>query len=170
MARTYLDHLKPEYLRYYYAAKLNDRIEDLDLNLEDFIQRINSDLVGKVVNIASRCAKFIERGFSGQLSSQLDDIELYEKFAGARESIAASYENRAFSRGMREIMALADQANQYVNDQKPWVIVAGFIQERKAASSLHARHQSFSSSDFFFWHRVLPHAVSSAQLSFSINL
>ncbi len=123
MARTYLDHLNPEYLRYYYAAKLNERIEDIDLNLEDFIQRINSDLVGKVVNIASRCAKFIERGFSGRLSSQLDDIGLYEKFAGARISISAAYENRAFSRCMREIMALADQANQYVNDQKPWVIM-----------------------------------------------
>ena len=131
MARTYLDHLNPEYLRYYYAVKLNDRIEDLDLNLEDFIQRINSDLVGKVVNIASRCAKFIERGYSGKLSSQLDDIELYEKFAGARESIAASYENRAFSRGMREIMALADQANQYINDQKPWVIVRDSSKKEK---------------------------------------
>lgn len=122
MARTYLDHLNPEYLRYYYAAKLNEKIEDLDLNLEDFIQRINSDLVGKVVNIASRCAKFISNRFEGRLSSELDHPDLYQELADALSSISESYENRAFSRAMREIMALADKANQYVNDAQPWVI------------------------------------------------
>ncbi len=122
MARTYLEHLDPEYLRYYYACKLNEKIEDIDLNLDDFIQRINSDLVGKVVNIASRCAKFITNHFDGQLSSELDDVELYQNTIAARNAIADAYEKRAFSRVMREIMNLADQANQYVNDAQPWVI------------------------------------------------
>ena len=90
MARTYLDHLNPEYLRYYYAAKLNEKIEDLDLNLEDFIQRINSDLVGKVVNIASRCAKFISNRFEGRLSTELDHPELYQELADALSSISES--------------------------------------------------------------------------------
>ena len=122
MARTYLDHLNPEYLRYYYAAKLNEKIEDLDLNLEDFVQRINSDLVGKVVNIASRCAKFVSNRFEGRLSTELDHPELYQEMADALSSISESYENRAFSKAMREIMALADKANQYINDAQPWVI------------------------------------------------
>ena len=122
MARTYLDHLNPEYLRYYYAAKLNEKIEDLDLNLEDFVQRINSDLVGKVVNIASRCAKFISNRFEGRLSTELDHPELYQELADALSSISESYENRSFSKAMRKIMALADKANQYVNDAQPWVI------------------------------------------------
>ena len=122
MARTYLDHLDPEYLRYYYAVKLNERIEDLDLNLEDFIQRINSDLVGKVVNIASRCSKFITGKFAGRLSSELDNPDLYKELTEASKTIADAYEGRSFSRAMREIMALADKANQYVNDEQPWVI------------------------------------------------
>ena len=122
MARTYLDHLDPEYLRYYYAVKLNERIEDLDLNLEDFIQRINSDLVGKVVNIASRCSKFITGKFAGKLSSELDNPDLYKELTEASKTIADAYEGRSFSRAMREIMALADKANQYVNDEQPWVI------------------------------------------------
>ena len=122
MARTYLDHLDPEYLRYYYAVKLNERIEDLDLNLEDFIQRINSDLVGKVVNIASRCSKFITGNFAGMLSSELDNPDLYKELTAASKTIADAYEGRSFSRAMREIMALADKANQYVNDEQPWVI------------------------------------------------
>ena len=122
MARTYLDHLDPEYLRYYYAVKLNERIEDLDLNLEDFIQRINSDLVGKVVNIASRCSKFITGKFAGRLSSELDNPELYKELTAASKIIADAYEGRSFSRAMRQIMALADKANQYVNDEQPWVI------------------------------------------------
>ena len=122
MARTYLDHLDPEYLRYYYAVKLNERIEDLDLNLEDFIQRINSDLVGKVVNIASRCSKFITGKFAGRLSSELDNPELYKELTAASKIIADAYEGRSFSRAMKQIMALADKANQYVNDEQPWVI------------------------------------------------
>ncbi|MDR9436896.1 MAG: methionine--tRNA ligase [Thiohalophilus sp.] len=121
-ARTYLKHLNPEYLRYYFAAKLGSGIEDIDLSLEDFQQRVNSDLVGKVVNIASRCAGFIHKRFEGRLADTCSEPELYQQFAEARESIADLYENREFGHAMREIMALADQANQYIDAEKPWVI------------------------------------------------
>ncbi len=122
MARTYLEHLDAEYLRYYYAAKLGSGIDDLDLNLEDFMQRVNSDLVGKVVNIASRCAGFIRKRFGGRLSASLSEAALIDSFAARGEAIAALYEQREFGHAMREIMALADQANQYIDEKKPWVI------------------------------------------------
>ena len=121
-ARTYLKHLQPEYLRYYYASKLTRGVEDLDLNLEDFIQKVNSDLVGKVVNIASRCAGFIHKGNQGVLSPGADQPELSANFAKAAESVAACYEARDFSKAMREIMALADQANAYIADKAPWAL------------------------------------------------
>ncbi|AKX60003.1 methionine--tRNA ligase [Thiopseudomonas alkaliphila] len=121
-ARTYLKHLQPEYLRYYYASKLTRGVEDLDLNLEDFIQKVNSDLVGKVVNIASRCAGFIHKGNQGVLSLGADQPELSANFAKAAESVAACYEARDFSKAMREIMALADQANAYIADKAPWAL------------------------------------------------
>ena len=118
-ARTYLNHLNPEYLRYYFAAKLTSAVDDLDLNLEDFIQRVNSDLVGKVVNIASRTAKFINNA-GGTLSTRVADPALWEKFVDAGAVIAAHYEARDFSKAMREIMALADAANEYIATQEPW--------------------------------------------------
>ncbi len=121
-ARTYLNHLNPEYLRYYFAAKLNNTIEDIDLNLEDFQNRINADLVGKVVNIASRCAGFINKRFAGQLSSSLADETLFKQFTDQTESIAKRYDQREFAQAMRDIMALADKANQYIDEQKPWVL------------------------------------------------
>jgi methionyl-tRNA synthetase len=121
-ARTYLNHLNPEYLRYYFAAKLNNTIEDIDLSLEDFQNRINSDLVGKVVNIASRCAGFINKRFDGKLSDSLPDEALFNAFTDQSESIAKRYDNREFAQAMREIMALADKANQYIDEQKPWVL------------------------------------------------
>jgi methionyl-tRNA synthetase len=122
-ARTYLDNLNPEFLRYYYAAKLGPTIEDIDLNLEDFIARVNSDLVGKLVNIASRCAGFISKRFDGKLANELQDEDLfYESFAKASEQIAAHYEAREFSKAMRLIMGLADVANQYIDTWKPWVL------------------------------------------------
>ncbi len=133
-ARTYLDHLNPEYLRYYFAAKLGAGVDDIDLNLEDFAQRVNSDLVGKVVNIASRCAGFIRKRFDGRLAAELDDPALFQNFADASETIADLYEKRAFSRAVREIMALADKANQYIDDKKPWVIA----KEEGRDSELHA--------------------------------
>jgi methionyl-tRNA synthetase len=121
--RTYLDHLNPEYLRYYYAAKLTHRIDDLDLNLEDFAQRVNSDLVGKVVNIASRCASFITKRFDGMLSENIDNPALADEVMAAGDSIASHYESRDFARGMREIMALADKVNEYIAIKEPWQLV-----------------------------------------------
>ena len=121
-ARTYLDHLHPAHLRYYYAAKLGPTIEDLDLNLDDFAARVNSDLVGKLVNIASRCAGFINKRFDGQLAAELHAPEMQARFAGAADAIADYYERREYSRAMRTVMALADEANRYIDEQKPWVM------------------------------------------------
>jgi len=122
MARSYLDHLDPAWLRYYFATKLSSGIDDLDLNLDDFMQRVNSDLVGKVVNIASRCAGFITKRFDGRLADALDDPQLFADFVAAGDAIAAAYEGREYGRAMREIMALADRANQYIDERKPWVM------------------------------------------------
>ena len=119
-ARTYLDHLNPDYLRYYFAAKLGPGTADIDLNLEDFVQRVNSDVVGKVVNIASRCAGFIQRRFDGRLSKNLPAPELYDSFIKARENIAADFEGRNYQSAIRRIMSLADEANRYIDDEKPW--------------------------------------------------
>ncbi|MEJ2452678.1 MAG: methionine--tRNA ligase [Candidatus Thiodiazotropha sp.] len=121
-ARTYLDHLNPEYLRYYFAAKLGSGVDDIDLNLEDFAQRVNSDLVGKVVNIASRCAGFISKRFDGKLADQVTETDLFKDFVAKGETIAEHYEKREFSRAVREIMALADRANQVIDERKPWVV------------------------------------------------
>jgi methionyl-tRNA synthetase len=122
-ARTYLDNLNPEFLRYYYAAKLGPTIEDIDLNLEDFIARVNSDLVGKLVNIASRCSGFISKRFDAKLADELQDEDLFfDSFAKASETIAAHYEAREFSKAMRLIMGLVDTANQYIDTWKPWVL------------------------------------------------
>jgi methionyl-tRNA synthetase len=120
MARTYREHLDPEYLRYYFAAKLGSGVEDIDLSLDDFRTRVNSDLVGKYVNIASRAAGFIRKNFGGKLAADLPDPDLYHRFARAADDIAVHYENREFARAIREIMALADEANRYVNDKQPW--------------------------------------------------
>lgn len=121
-ARTYLNHLDPEYLRYYFSAKLGSGIDDIDLNLEDFSARVNSDLVGKVVNIASRCSGFIKKRFDRQLSDSIHAPELLADLVAANESIATAYDKREYSRAMREIMALADKVNQYIDDNKPWLI------------------------------------------------
>ena len=120
-ARTYLDHLSPEYLRYYFACKLGAGIDDLDLNLDDFVQRVNADLVGKVVNIASRCAGFITRHFDGRLAAALPAPAMYEEFVAAGEEVAAAYEGRDYGRAVRRIMALSDRANRYIDAEKPWV-------------------------------------------------
>lgn len=122
MASTYLEHLEAEYLRYYFAAKLSPNVDDMDLNLEDFVQRVNSDLVGKVVNIASRCAGFLRKRFDNQLSAQCSEPELINELISAGDSIAELYEARDFQRAMREIIALADRANQYIDEKKPWVL------------------------------------------------
>lgn len=122
MASTYLEHLDAEYLRYYFAAKLSPGVDDMDLNLEDFVQRVNSDLVGKVVNIASRCAGFLRKRFDNQLSDNCSEPELIREMIAAGDTIADLYEARDFQRAMREIVAVADRANQFIDDKKPWVM------------------------------------------------
>lgn len=121
-ASTYLEHLDPECLRYYYAAKLNNRIDDLDLNLDDFCQRVNADVVNKIVNLASRNAGFISKRFDGMLSADISEPELLAEFVTAADEIGQYYEQREFSRAIRKIVELADKANQYVDEKAPWVI------------------------------------------------
>jgi methionyl-tRNA synthetase len=120
-ARRYLELLPADHLRYYFAAKLGNGLDDIDLSLEDFTARVNSDVVGKLVNIASRCAPFIERA-GGRLSDALPDPALYADFANAAEPLAALFEGRDYAGAIREIMLLADRANQYVDAKKPWVL------------------------------------------------
>lgn len=130
-ASTYKEHLNPEQLRYYFASKLSDKVEDSDLNLDDFIQKVNSDLVGKVVNIASRCAKFINKDFNNTLSAQCAEPELVQQFIDAGQHIMQAYEARELSTAIRQTMALADKANQYIDEKKPWSLakVAGNEQQ-----------------------------------------
>ncbi|WP_447929066.1 methionine--tRNA ligase [Vreelandella sp. EE27] len=121
-AATYADYLNPEYLRYYFAAKLSAGVDDLDLNLDDFTARVNSDLVGKVVNIASRCAGFVKKLGGGTLSAHCAEPQLVERFVDAGDEIARDYEAREFGRAMRKIMELADEANTYIADKAPWAL------------------------------------------------
>ena len=122
MARTWLNHLPAEYLRYYFASRLGPGVEDLDLNLDEFAVKVNSDIVGKLVNIASRCAGFIARGSDGMLAAELPEPELYGEFVAAADRIGAAYEARDLALVVREVMALADQANLYIDKQKPWLM------------------------------------------------
>ncbi|WP_223787042.1 methionine--tRNA ligase [Marinicella meishanensis] len=122
-ASTYLQHLNPDYLRYYFAAKLSDNLVDIDLNMDDFRQRVNSDLVGKVVNIASRCAGFIKKKFDATLAAELHNPALYTEFVSHSAGIAELFEGRKYNAAIRQIMALADKANQYIADMAPWVAV-----------------------------------------------
>ncbi|MDR2507237.1 MAG: methionine--tRNA ligase [Candidatus Accumulibacter sp.] len=132
-AESYLKlGLNPEWLRYYYAAKLNSTMGDIDLNLEDFVARVNADLIGKYINIASRCAGFIGKKFGGRLSHT--DAGWLKKFRESAPDIALSYERREFGRALREIMALADAANIFVNDRKPWELA----RRQEAEKELHA--------------------------------
>ncbi|MEJ6069465.1 class I tRNA ligase family protein, partial [Psychrobacter sp. 16-Bac2893] len=119
-ADTYAEHLHPEYLRYYFASKLSDKVEDINLDLEDFMQKVNSDLVGKVVNIASRSAGFLVKKYDGMLTNVCAEPSLLEDITKTGDEIAAAYENREFSRAMRLIMQCADKANEYIDDKKPW--------------------------------------------------
>lgn len=121
-ARDYLEHLDPEYLRYYLGAKLSSGIDDLDLNFEDFVFRVNSDLVGKIANIASRCAGFLTKNFDALLSEQLDNRTLISDLQSASDQVADFYEQREFNKAIRLVMSLADKVNQYINDKQPWVL------------------------------------------------
>ena len=120
-ARTYLNHLSPEYLRYYYASRLTNKIEDIDLNFDDFISRVNSDLVGKIINIGSRCARFINKDFNNKLSSELKNSELIKKCLAKVEDIIKNYEDRNYSSNIRLITSMADDVNKYLDEEKPWV-------------------------------------------------
>jgi methionyl-tRNA synthetase len=126
--RTYLDNLNPSCLRYYYAAKLGPGMDDINLNLEDYVARVNSDLIGKLVNIASRCAGFISKRFDGRLADALDDADLFAEFAAASEQIAGHYERREYSKAMRTVMSLADEANRYLENKKPWLMIKNDLQ------------------------------------------
>ncbi|MGP9558368.1 methionine--tRNA ligase [Psychrobacter sp. AOP7-A1-24] len=119
-AKTYAEHLHPEYLRYYFASKLSDKVEDINFDLNDFMQKVNSDLVGKVVNIASRSAGFLVKKYDGMLSEVCVESALLEDITKTGDEIAAAYENREFSRAMRLIMQCADKANEYIDEKKPW--------------------------------------------------
>jgi methionyl-tRNA synthetase len=154
-AQSYLDcGLNPEWLRYYFAAKLNGTMEDIDLNLEDFVARVNADLVGKFVNIASRCAGFIGKHFAGELLHRRRDTATTEQAAwseveAARDAIAGCYEQRDFGRAMREIMRLADMVNERVNQVAPWKL-AKVPEQLRPGSELHAQ-----CSDFLLAFRLL---------------
>lgn len=121
-AEQYLQSLKPEYLRYYFAAKLTGQVEDIDLNWDDFTARVNADLVGKYVNLASRCAGFIQKKFEGKLADTLHDENLLKTFVSAGDTIAKEYDAHNYNKAIRDIMALADQANQYIDHHKPWAL------------------------------------------------
>lgn len=123
-AQTYLEHLHPDYLRYYFAAHINGSIEDIDLNLDDFKQRVNSDMVGKFINIASRCASFINKHFDDRIlcGDELMQHELYRASAHSGEDIALAYDSLDYATAIRKIMALADDANRYIEQHKPWEI------------------------------------------------
>jgi methionyl-tRNA synthetase len=129
MAETYARHLNPSYLRYYYASKLGPRLDDIDLNLEEFIAKINADLVGKVVNLASRCAKFAHA--TGLSPVYPDDGGLFARAAQRGDEIAAAYEEGDYSRAMRLIMELADQANPYVEGAEPWKLAKDPAQRQR---------------------------------------
>ena len=121
-ASNYLSHLSPEYLRYYFAAKLGPSVDDIDLNLEDFVQRVNSDVVGKIVNIASRCAGFLKKRFDNTLAAEQESPELLQSLLEARGSITTHFEGRDYNRALREVIALADKVNQFIDEKQPWVL------------------------------------------------
>jgi len=120
-ARTYLDFLEPEYLRYYFASRLTSKIEDIDLNFDDFQSRVNSDLIGKIINIGSRCAKFINKDFDDNLSDSSENNDLIKECLSNKEEIIKNYELRNYSTNVRLISSLADKINKYLDTEKPWV-------------------------------------------------
>jgi methionyl-tRNA synthetase len=168
MAETYLKHLNPEYLRYYFAAKLSNNVVDMDLNLDDFSARVNSDVVGKMVNIASRCAGFIVKRFDGMLATESAAPQLHLEFANAAEAIAARYENREFSQAMREIMALADKANQFIDEHKPWILIKDESKLDEVQQVCTAGLNAFRSLCIYL-KPVLPKLVSEAEAFLNIE-
>ncbi|MFW0097243.1 MAG: methionine--tRNA ligase [Coxiella endosymbiont of Haemaphysalis qinghaiensis] len=133
-ARQYLERLNPEYLRYYFAAKLGSQLEDIDFNFEDFTQRVNADLIGKYINLASRCAGFITKNHDGRLSYELPEPLLYESFIKAEKTIIECYETLNYNKAVRTIMTLADYANQYIDGKKPWALITKAGQKKHIQS------------------------------------
>ncbi len=168
MAETYLKHLNPEYLRYYFAAKLSSNVVDMDLNLEDFTARVNSDVVGKMVNIASRCAGFIGKRFDGRLAKESAAPELHQAFADAADTIAQRYEKREFSLAMREIMALADKANQFIDEHKPWVLIKDDSKIDEVQAACTAGINAFRSLCIYL-KPILPDLVARAEAFMNID-
>lgn len=162
LASTYLNHLHPEYLRYYFAAKLSSGVVDMDLNLNDFVARVNSDIVGKMVNIASRCAGFIGKRFAGRLAQNTAAPELHQAFRAAAEDIAQRYEKREFAQAMRQIMTLADKANQFIDEQQPWVAIKDDKQQQAVQEVCTAGLNAFRSLCIFL-KPVLPDLVARAE-------
>ncbi len=167
-ARTYLDHLDPEYLRYYYATKLTGAVDDIDLNLEDFVARVNSDLVGKVVNIASRTAKFITKT-GGQLASHNPNPALWEKFTLANTAIVALFEAREFGKAMRETMALADAANEYIAEMAPWALAKDPTNDEQVRAVCSLGINCFAAL-MMFLKPILPSTASAAEAFLGITL
>lgn len=167
-ARTYLDYLNPEYLRYYFAAKLSDRIEDIDLSFDDFTQRVNADLVGKYINIASRCASFINKHFDSKLSPQCTEAALFEEFARAGDDIAAHYEKLEYSQAIRKIMALADKANQYIDEKKPWQQIKDDTNKRSVHDACSMGLNLFRVLTIYL-KPVLPQIAKQVEAFFNIN-
>ncbi|MEG3638870.1 methionine--tRNA ligase [Magnetococcus sp. PR-3] len=166
-AREYLEHLNPEYLRYYYAAKLTSKVDDLDLSLDDFVLRVNSDLVGKVVNLASRTAGFIFKRYDGKLCETYpEDGGLFKQFQQAGEEIADLYEKREFSKAMNAIMRLADSANQYVENNAPWVLAKQEGQEQKLQEVCSVTLNLFRSL-MIYLKPVLPHMTTQVEAFFN---
>lgn len=163
-ARSFLRHLNPEYLRYYFAAKLNEHIEDIDLSLDDFVTRVNSDLIGKYVNIASRSAGFIGKQFGGRLAAEIsaEDEALIGRLRGAAGTIRSSYEHRRFSEAVRQIMELADHANAYINDHAPWRMVKDPAQQGRAQQVCTASLNAFRLLTLFL-KPILPKLAESAE-------
>ncbi|MEO9273393.1 methionine--tRNA ligase [Marinomonas sp. 5E14-1] len=161
-ARTYLNHLDPQYLRYYFAAKLNASVDDIDLNLQDFQQRVNSDVVGKVVNIASRTASFIGKKFDGQLASDVSEGEMIQSFIDAGDAIAEHFESREYGKAIREIMRLADVANTYIADQAPWVLAKDEATLPKVQEVCTVALNLFSILSTYL-KPVMPHLVADAE-------
>ena len=164
-AETYAQHLNPEYLRYYFATKLDGGMDDMDLNIKDFKQRVDSDLVGKLVNLASRCAGFIAKSGDGRLAAELPEPDLYAEFAAAAPQLAEYYESRQYHFAMRDIMRLADQANQYISEAKPWVLAKQG--EQDAVRRIATQGLNLFRVLMLYLTPVLPHTAAKADALFN---
>lgn len=161
-AESYLKFLDPEWLRYYFAAKLSGSVEDIDLNLHDFVSRVNADLVGKYVNIAARTAGFIHKKFDGRLGAHDAGTSLEEDILAAAEPIAMAYEQREFGKAVREIMRLADRVNQYVDSHKPWELAKDPVNDARLHALCTTTLQAFRDLSIYL-KPILPQRVTQVE-------